>query len=135
MITSVIAATPRCGGTLLCETLAATGLAGDPAEYFEPTSRLAADAAEVGFVSAEAAARDLPAYAAAIRRRYASDNGVFGLKLHWDQAEWLRLWTEYLRTLPLAGAPQVASAPQKAVEKPKGAHWPWSRRGSGDRAT
>ena len=86
----VIASTPRSGGNLLCETLSATGLAGSPAEFFEPTSRLAVHAAEVGFASAAAAMRDLPAYAAALGRRYATENGALGIKLHWDQVEWLR---------------------------------------------
>src|SRR4051794_16330016 len=32
----LVAATPRSGSTLMCELLAGTGVAGRPAEYFEP---------------------------------------------------------------------------------------------------
>jgi trehalose 2-sulfotransferase len=98
-VTYVVCATPRSGSGLLCRGLAATGLGGVPAEYFNPRQR-------------EPLARrwgcgsDAAAYAAALRMRRTGANGVFGSKLHWPQHEALQRETrdpEALRSL-LPGA-------------------------------
>jgi trehalose 2-sulfotransferase len=80
--TYVVCATPRSGSTLLCQGLAATGVAGIPIEYFNPRWR-AALSRDWGCDS------ELESYAAALRTRRTSDDGVFGVKLQWHQLETL----------------------------------------------
>ena len=40
MTSYLVCATPRSGSTLLCKTLAETGVAGDPEEFFEAGDRI-----------------------------------------------------------------------------------------------
>jgi LPS sulfotransferase NodH len=79
----VVCATPRSGSGLLCRSLAATGVAGTPLEYFDPGRRaMLSERWRCG--------SDLAAYVQALRRRRTDPSGVFGVKLHWHHVEALR---------------------------------------------
>ena len=81
--TYVVCATPRSGSGLLLRGMAATGLAGTPAEYFHVQQREP--------LAARWGAGDSPrAYTTALRRHRTSRAGVLGIKLHWAQLESLR---------------------------------------------
>lgn len=73
-----VCATPRSGSGLLCRALARTGLAGAPAEYFNLRKLLAR---RWGIGSA------LDSYMPALRARRTGENGVFGMKVHWEHLE------------------------------------------------
>jgi len=79
----VIASTPRTGSYLLCESLAATGLAGQPTEPFSRDFR-GAFCRMWGLGSGVA----FDEYFSAVLRNGAM-NGVFGVKIHWRQIDWL----------------------------------------------
>jgi LPS sulfotransferase NodH len=79
----VICSTPRSGSGLLCRGLASSGLAGVPAEYFNPNQR-------VPLTARWATGPSLTAYTAALRTRRSSPAGVFGTKLHADQLAHVR---------------------------------------------
>jgi trehalose 2-sulfotransferase len=74
----IICATPRSGSTLLCDLLAATGIAGKPASYFRRqslprwTERLSV------------APGDDRAYLDAVLREGRGATGIFGLRLMWS---------------------------------------------------
>jgi LPS sulfotransferase NodH len=116
----LVCATPRSGSTLLCEALAATGVAGRPAEFFEamygtglprrptdyfeglrelPAASFLADhlPAEGGEARAALAAsatyRD---YLAWVLAAGTTPNGVFGAKLMWGHVDH---FVSYLRDL------------------------------------
>ncbi len=72
-----VCATPRSGSSLLCEHLCACGLGGAPTEFFDRDTYHAFRAAW-GITSIEH-------YLAELLRRKTGPNGVFGLKLHWEQ--------------------------------------------------
>lgn len=72
-----IASTPRSGSTLLARMLAATGAAGAPKEYLNPLLLRAWGRLNPGVQIS------LDAYLTEIEGRRTSDNGVFGMKLHW----------------------------------------------------
>lgn len=74
----LICATPRSGSSLLSAVLAATRSAGVPAEYFNPAIR--DPLAERWGCDPRSAA-----YVRTLHARRSSENGVFGLKLHWFQ--------------------------------------------------
>ena len=76
----VVCSTPRCGSGLLTRGLASTGVAGTPAEYFH-TRNIAALCARWGLPE------DMATYAPVLRSRRTDANGVFGVKIHWDQLE------------------------------------------------
>jgi LPS sulfotransferase NodH len=97
-----VCATPRSGSTLLCEALAATGIAGRPAEYFEalrgtdvprqpheyfdlPDAELEALLPQVDRQPEPelAQAPDYLAYVAWAREQGTTANGVFAAKLMW----------------------------------------------------
>jgi trehalose 2-sulfotransferase len=99
-LTYLVCATERSGSTLLCESLAATGVAGCPAEYFEalretglprqPREYLSAlpDPSRGGRLPAlevDGAGRDTSGEALLerARREGTTDNGVFGAKMMW----------------------------------------------------
>lgn len=77
-VSYVVCSTPRSGSNLLCRSLSRTGLAGDPAEYFNPIRRRPLTARWGSGASALE-------YADALRGRRTGANGVFGVKLHWSQ--------------------------------------------------
>jgi LPS sulfotransferase NodH len=105
-VSYLVCATPRSGSTLLCETLRASGVAGNPLEFFEavpetgvprrPRDYLAEldDAAAHGLI-ANTPPQDAPWYSdlrgigdyrehlERVRRWGTSDNGVFGAKIMW----------------------------------------------------
>jgi LPS sulfotransferase NodH len=80
----VLCATPRSGSTLLCEMLAATGVAGRPNSYFgaEYIEVWADDWGVPHPQGIEDAGFDR-AYLAAMRREGSAGTGVFGLRLMW----------------------------------------------------
>jgi LPS sulfotransferase NodH len=83
----VLCSTPRSGSTLLCEMLAATGVAGRPNSYFRQEDVEAwADAWGVPHprgIEDPAFDRD---YLVAMRREGSAGTGVFGLRLMWASA-------------------------------------------------
>jgi trehalose 2-sulfotransferase len=85
----VIASSPRTGSYLLCESLASTGVAGKPTEPFSPQFRH-----ESCRMWALPSCVSFGRYLSAVIRNGTSDNGVFGVKLHWDQVEWLMQQTD-----------------------------------------
>ena len=119
-VSYLICATPRSGSTLLCEALAATGVAGRPAEYFEamygtglprrptdyfeglrtlPAAGFLADnlPAEGGEArEALAAAATYRDYLGWVLEAGTTPNGVFGAKLMWGHVDH---FVSYLRDL------------------------------------
>jgi trehalose 2-sulfotransferase len=105
-VSYLVCATPRSGSTLLCETLAVTGVAGNPLEFFEalpetgvprrPLDYLAGldDPEALGLIE-DAPPHDPPPYSdvrgvadyaehlANVRRIGTTPNGVFGAKIMW----------------------------------------------------
>jgi trehalose 2-sulfotransferase len=98
----LVCATPRSGSTLLCEALAATGVAGRPAEYFEALAHsdlrrapreyfdVLADPSIGGLLPEEPADPGPPlpdgpyeAYLRDVLERGTTPNGVFAAKLMW----------------------------------------------------
>ncbi len=105
-VSYLVCATPRSGSTLLCETLAETGVAGNPLEFFEalpetgvprrPLDYLAGlDDPDALALIGRAPAPDAPPYSdirgitayaehlANVRRTGTTANGVFGAKIMW----------------------------------------------------
>src|SRR5215207_10478124 len=72
----LVLATPRSGSTLLGQGLQASGLAGDPKEFFGH---------KMPFWMERWQTPTLPAYAARLREERATSNGVFGAKLIYRQ--------------------------------------------------
>ncbi len=94
--TYLMLATPRSGSTLLGQGLQATGLAGEPREFFGH---------KLAFWMERWRTPTLPAYAARLVRARATPNGVFGAKLLYRQLlhlETLARQDPDLAELPLA---------------------------------
>ncbi len=91
----LIATLPRSGSWLLSEGLQASGLAGQPAEYFRP-DYLSQFRREWDLADGV----DLRSYVDRCVARTASDTGVFTNKFHWYQFAW---FMEQLRLLDGAG--------------------------------
>lgn len=72
-----VCSVPRSGSSLLCELLCLSGVAGAPTEYLDATQE--AEFRRVWGVD------DTAAYLRALVDRKTSPNGVFGLKVHFDQ--------------------------------------------------
>jgi LPS sulfotransferase NodH/glycosyltransferase involved in cell wall biosynthesis len=72
----LVCATPRCGGRLLCEALANTGLAGRPGEYFA--------AGPLRTLSGRWGVDDFDAYLGELFEETSTPNGVFGVKIMAD---------------------------------------------------
>ncbi|MGH2617174.1 MAG: Stf0 family sulfotransferase, partial [Thermomicrobiales bacterium] len=92
----LILATPRSGSTLLGQGLQATGLAGEPREFFGH---------KMAFWMERWRTPTLPAYAARLAQARSSPNGVFGAKLLYRQLRHLEdlAWQDPdLAELPLA---------------------------------
>jgi trehalose 2-sulfotransferase len=86
---------PRSGSWLLADLLEQTDVAGRPEEYFRPDHR--------NFWCDEwGIPRKSPfdTFVSAALANAVSDNGVFGVKMHWYQLQW---FTGQLRALPEAG--------------------------------
>lgn len=103
--TVVVASEARSGSTLLCASLAATGLVGDPREYLQPFwlasghrlfgapvptphERLRRVARRVAlrrqwWAMWRVVPSSLPDYLRELERRRTTPNGVFALKVHW----------------------------------------------------
>ena len=79
-----IATVPWSGSRLLSEALYNTGVAGHPHEYFAPDFRGAW--AHRWDLSPEASIAE---YISAAKARTRTPNGVFSVKVHWDQLRWL----------------------------------------------
>ncbi len=77
--TFVVASSPRSGSNVFCEALARTGRLGAPIEYFNLGTC-------VQLVMTWGAG-SLADYGRAMVRRRTTSNGVFGLKLHYNQCE------------------------------------------------
>jgi LPS sulfotransferase NodH len=110
----VLCATPRSGSTLLCETLAATGVAGRPNSFFRPADILAwADSWAIPHPDGPEAPDFDRAFLAAARREGEAGTGVFGLRLMWDSlAEASRRLNRALgREMDVAEALEAAFGP------------------------
>jgi trehalose 2-sulfotransferase len=83
-ISALLCTLPRSGSWLLAEYLHNSDRAGTPEEYFRP------DYVE-WYLSRWGAppGRTITEYLRLCRARTATDNGVFSVKLHWYQMEWL----------------------------------------------
>jgi trehalose 2-sulfotransferase len=133
----VVCATPRSGSTLLCATLAATGVAGRPEEFFEARQASgiprrpreffedapAVDLNRVPEVDPPvhdyadvAAAGGFPAHVEAVLARGSTPNGVFGAKL---------MWMHVADLLAFAGAGDLGAVLDGLVP---GARFVWVRR-------
>jgi LPS sulfotransferase NodH/outer membrane protein assembly factor BamB/orotate phosphoribosyltransferase len=84
-LTYLVCGAARSGSTLLCDTLASTGVAGRPDEYFhgEGTDMEAYWMQRMGI-------DDRRDYVDAIVREGTTPNGIFGVKVLWGRAEDLR---------------------------------------------
>jgi LPS sulfotransferase NodH len=80
----VICCVQRTGSWLLAHTLADTGYAGRPSDYFDDAER-DNHTREWGLP-----AGDLTAYVRAVREKATTPNGVLGSKLMWNNFDWLR---------------------------------------------
>ena len=80
----VICCVQRTGSWLLAHTLADTGYAGRPSDYFDGAER-DNHTQEWGLP-----AGDLTAYVRAMRDKATTPNGVLGSKLMWNDFDWLR---------------------------------------------
>jgi trehalose 2-sulfotransferase len=80
----VICCVQRTGSWLLAHTLADTGFAGRPSDYFDEAER-ENHTREWGLPT-----RDLTAYTAAVRDKATTPNGVLGSKLMWNNFDSLR---------------------------------------------
>jgi LPS sulfotransferase NodH len=75
----VVCSTPRSGSGLLCRALVASGCGGHPAEYFNPAQHVP--------LALRWQALTLATYSVALLAHRTDPDGVFGMKLHWDQLE------------------------------------------------
>jgi LPS sulfotransferase NodH len=80
----VICCVQRTGSWLLAHTLADTGYAGRPSDYFDEAERKT-HTREWGLPTG-----DLAPYVRAMREHAATPNGVLGSKLMWNDFDWLR---------------------------------------------
>jgi trehalose 2-sulfotransferase len=76
-VSYMVCSIPRSGSSLLCELLAATGLAGAPAEFFHPD--------KMALLERRWGVDTLADYLRELLARKTSPNGVFGTKAHWGQ--------------------------------------------------
>lgn len=80
----VICCVQRTGSWLLAHTLADTGCAGRPSDYFDEAER------ENRTREWGVSAGDLTAYIRVMRDKATTPNGVLGSKLMWNDFDWLR---------------------------------------------
>ena len=106
----IICATPRSGSTMLCDLLAATGVAGQPESYYRRQS-IADYCEEFDLPMGEIGNPDFErAYLDAVLRQGTGSTGMFGLRLMWESAK--ELAPLLARLYPQAGddAARLASA-------------------------
>lgn len=115
-VSYLICASPRSGSSVLCDALAATELAGQPREYFQP------EAVPKWRESLALPATTPPReYLATLRREKSTPNGVFGAKImrsHFDG------WLVGLRE----GGGRAVPAPDLLAEHLPGLRFVWMRR-------
>ena len=80
----IITSSPRTGSYLLCEGLADTGIAGVPTEPFCPEYR--AEFCQRWQLPLEV---EFEPFLASVKQHGTTPNGVFGVKIHWMQAQHL----------------------------------------------
>ncbi|HUN36550.1 MAG TPA: Stf0 family sulfotransferase [Trebonia sp.] len=80
----VICCVQRTGSWLLAHTLADTGYAGRPSDYFDGAER------ESHTREWDLPGDDLVIYARAVREKATTPNGVLGSKMMWNDFSWLR---------------------------------------------
>jgi LPS sulfotransferase NodH len=98
-----ICALPRSGSTLLSWALDDTGVAGHPREYFGPR-KASAYAQQWGLPTH----RSMLSFLHAMTEASMTENGIFGLKIH---------WYDFVRLLDSASGQAVAPGP--AVLRPR----------------
>lgn len=96
--TYLILATPRSGSTLLGQGLQATGLAGDPKEFFGH---------KMAFWMERWQTPTLPAYAERLTQSRATPNGVFGAKLLYGQLQHLENMSQSVPAFSDLSLPEV----------------------------
>jgi trehalose 2-sulfotransferase len=140
----LICATPRSGSTLLCQALAATGLAGRPQEYFEARRETGVPRSPRGYFrgflrldelplpnggapapdySSLRAVGDYREHLAAALSKGTGPNGIFGAKLMWMHVEDFVPLTRTLPELDRAGLGESVAALFPRVD------YVWIRRG------
>lgn len=80
-ISYIICATPRCGSSLLCETLRSTGLAGNPEEYLLPLYDAITGSSAQDKPVAPSTGSDAESFIKPLILKYRAPNGVFGVKV------------------------------------------------------
>ncbi|HUG85841.1 MAG TPA: Stf0 family sulfotransferase [Euzebya sp.] len=113
-LTYLICSTHRSGSNLLCQVLANTGLAGRPEEFFSPTYETT--------LTARYGVGTVEAYLAELRARTCTPNGVFGIKVMFDDLIHL---IDQLRTLTGPADLQPADVLTTALP---GVRYVWIRR-------
>ena len=127
----LVCATPRSGSTLLCQGLAATGLAGRPEEYFEARRRTGVPRSPRGYFRDHSSPDELPLpderppgpdysslrdvrdyreHLAAALRNGTGPNGVFGAKLMWMHVKDFVILARTLPELDGASLAEILSA-------------------------
>ena len=86
VLSCLVTSTSRAGGAQLCEALAATGVIGAPADYFNPFKAVSRSRAWK-LLGAEAPFPER--YLARVRLAATGNNGVCGLLLPWPHLAWL----------------------------------------------
>lgn len=133
----LVCATPRSGSTLLCDGLAATGVAGRPEEYFEARRRTGVPRSPRGYFRDYARADELslpeerppgPDYSSlrevgdyrqhlvAALAKGTGPNGVFGAKLMWMHVKDFVILARTLPELERAGLAEILAALFPGVE-------------------
>jgi trehalose 2-sulfotransferase len=100
----IICSSPRTGSGVLCSALWSTELCGRPDEYLGPQTR--ADYEQLWGSHGDRA------YAEQVLDYATTPNGVFSMKVHWEQMEWVP-WLSAALPPPRTGAsPLLALAPE-----------------------
>jgi LPS sulfotransferase NodH len=153
-LTYAVCGTPRCGSTFLCRSLATTGLAGDPQEYFWNWKQSVASGyspdtwvhwTETSWAR-EGSMTDWGHFAAELMTRKASANGVFGVQImgsyfdellthlqkladgtHGNDADLLGRWLPDCRYIRLVRRDRIRQAVSWAIADQTGVYnstWP-----------
>ncbi|MFP5270392.1 Stf0 family sulfotransferase [Coleofasciculus sp.] len=85
----IVCSTGRSGSTLLCSTLSDLGFCGKPLEYFHP--------AKIEKYIAQDSANGFQDYLSQVLQKGTSQNGIFGIKIHWEHfRNFINLARKYL---------------------------------------